>query len=166
MYAFARDGGLPFSGFLSKVNKRNSTPVNALCAAVVVQFILLAIYFGAVQGFSTVIAIATEGFYVSYAIPLLARLMSLATSEPFYDIGGRYSLGRWSIPLTIVGLLYLLFTVITFNFPTATPVDSANMNYTSAAVGAVMLIALITWFTTGRSHFRGPKSGGIALDTE
>jgi amino acid transporter len=62
VYAFARDRGLPFSSFLSRVNKSNSTPVNALCAAVVVQFILLAIYFGAVQGFSTVIAIATEGF--------------------------------------------------------------------------------------------------------
>lgn len=62
VYAFARDRGLPFSSFLSRVKKSNSTPVNALGAAVLVQFILLAIYFGAVQGFSTVIAIATEGF--------------------------------------------------------------------------------------------------------
>lgn len=62
IYAFARDRGLPFSNFLSKVNERNATPVNALCAAAFVQCVLLAIYFGAAQGFSTVIAIATEGF--------------------------------------------------------------------------------------------------------
>ena len=68
VYAFARDRGLPFSGFLSKVNKANSTPVNALCAGVVVQCALLAIYFGAAEGFSTVIAIATEGFCESCTI--------------------------------------------------------------------------------------------------
>lgn len=65
IYAFARDRGLPFSHTLSRVQPGNATPVNALCAAVGVQFVLLAIYFGAVQGFVTVISIATEGFCTS-----------------------------------------------------------------------------------------------------
>lgn len=166
IYAFARDHGLPFSSFLSKVNSRNATPINALCAAVAVQFLLLAIYFGAVQGFNTVIAIATEGFYVSYALPLLARLLSLMTAEPVRQIDGLYSLGRWSIPLNVIGLAFLLFTVITFNFPGVSPVTAENMNYTSAAVGFVMLVALVTWLTTGRKYFRGPQSGGVVLDGE
>jgi len=62
VYAFARDNGLPFSGFLSKVHQTNATPINGLGAAVFVQMALIAIYFGAVEGFYTVIAIATEGF--------------------------------------------------------------------------------------------------------
>jgi len=62
IYAFARDNGLPFSGFLSKVHQTNATPINGLGAAVFVQMALIAIYFGAVQGFQTVIAIAVEGF--------------------------------------------------------------------------------------------------------
>jgi choline transport protein len=62
IYAFARDHGLPFSGWLSKVHESNATPVNGLLAAVGTQMVLLAIYFGASQGFGTVIAIATEGF--------------------------------------------------------------------------------------------------------
>lgn len=65
IYAFARDRGLPFSNWLSRVNPGNATPINGLCAAVFVQFVLLAIYFGAVQGFVTVISIATEGFCTS-----------------------------------------------------------------------------------------------------
>lgn len=69
IYAFARDQGLPFSGWLSRVNSENATPVNALVAAVGVQFVLLAIYFGASQGFGTVIAIATEGFCTSLPSP-------------------------------------------------------------------------------------------------
>jgi choline transport protein len=58
-----------------------------------------------------------------------------------------------------MALVYLLFTSITFNFPTLNSVDSENMNYTSAAVGMVMLVALITWFTTARGSFRCPGVG-------
>jgi hypothetical protein len=30
------------------------------------------------------------------------------------------------------------------------------MNYTSAAVGVIGLISIVTWFTTGRKNFTGP----------
>ena len=66
IFAFARDRGLPFSDTLSKVQQSNATPVNGLVAAVFVQMVLHAIYFGAVQGFETVIAVATEGFCKSF----------------------------------------------------------------------------------------------------
>ena len=58
-----------------------------------------------------------------------------------------------------MALVYLLFTSITFNFPTLKPVDSENMNYTSAAVGVVMFVALVTWFTSARGSFRCPELG-------
>ena len=101
---------------------------------------------------------------VSYAMPLLARLLSLFTATPHTKINGIYNLGRFSIPVNVIGLVYLLFTVITFNFPGLAPVTSENMNYTSAAVGIIMLIALITWMTTGRKQFRGPESGGVVIE--
>ena len=74
-----------------------------------------------------------------------------------------YSLGRLSIPLNVLGLVFLIFTSITFNFPTLSPVNSEDMNYTCAAVGGIMLIALITWVTTGHKQFSGPESGGVVL---
>ena len=75
-----------------------------------------------------------------------------------------YSLGKFSVPLNIIGLVYLLFTTITFNFPGLAPVTSENMNYTSAAVGLIMLIAVVTWLTTGNRQFRGPESGGVVIE--
>ncbi|KAI7113579.1 putative GABA permease [Hortaea werneckii] len=164
VYAFARDHGLPFSGILSRVEKKKQIPVYALCLTVLVQIALNSIYFGTVTGFETVVSIATEGFYVSYAMPLLARLLSLFTSDKAWRINGLYDLGRWSVPLNVLGLLYLVFTSITFNFPTLKPVTSENMNYTCAAVGAIMLIALVTWLTTGWKHFKGPESGGVVIE--
>lgn len=58
-----------------------------------------------------------------------------------------------------MALVYLLFTSITFNFPTLKPVDPENMNYTSAAVGVVMAVAAITWFTTANGNFTTPGVG-------
>ncbi|EHK99894.1 putative Choline transport protein [Glarea lozoyensis 74030] len=156
LYAFARDEGLPFSHIIRKVEKKHQIPVVAIVLATVVQMAFNSIYFGTVTGFNTVIAIATEGFYLSYAMPLLVRLIS-------YFHGSHKQLnGPWamkplvSIIVNAIGLTYLVFACITFNFPSVSPVTSENMNYTSAAVGAIMFIAAITWFTSASKKFSGP----------
>lgn len=157
LYAFARDHGLPFSSVLSKVETKHQTPVAAILLGTVVQMAFNSIYFGTVTGFNTVIAIATEGFYLSYAMPLLVRIIS------YFNGGHRQLTGPWamkphvSLALNSVGLTYLLFATITFNFPSVSPVTAENMNYTSAAIGVIMVIAAATWFTTARKRFSGPE---------
>lgn len=162
LYAFARDRGLPFSSLISKVEPRHQVPVVAIILGTVVQMAFNSIYFGTVTGFNTVIAIATEGFYLSYAMPLLTRLIS------YFAGTHRQLTGPWamkplvSVFVNAIGLTYLLFACITFNFPSVYPVTSQNMNYTSAAVGAIMFIAALTWFTTASKRFSGPEVEGVA----
>lgn len=38
------------------------------------------------------------------------------------------------------------------------------MNYTSAAIGVIGVISVLTWFTTGRKNFTGPNIGTIESD--
>ncbi|KAL8711953.1 MAG: hypothetical protein Q9220_003649 [cf. Caloplaca sp. 1 TL-2023] len=156
LYAFARDNGLPFSRLVAKVEPKRQVPVYAILLACLVQVALNSIYFGTLTGFNTVISIATEGFYLSYAMPLLTRIIAYFTNH-MRVIPGPYTLGRASIWLNILGLLFLVFTSITFNFPTLNPVDEENMNYTSAAIGVIGLISIVTWITTGRKNFTGPQ---------
>lgn len=105
-------------------------------------------------------------------MPLLARILShftstsssstsTTTARPPKHLPGPWSLGRASIPLNVLGFLFLLFTSITFNFPTVYPVDRDNMNYTSAAVGVIALISLVTWVAGGRRSFTGPRVVGV-----
>ncbi|KAF2431563.1 GABA permease [Tothia fuscella] len=156
VFAFARDRGLPFSGILSKVESKKQVPVNAILLTALVQIAFNSIYFGTLTGFTTVITLATEGFYLSYAMPLLARLLSRMRSENRV-LSGPYTLGRYGVWLNSIGFLFLVYNIITFNFPTIAPVESGNMNYTSAAVGIIMLLSLVTWITTGRKQFSGPE---------
>ena len=158
IYAFARDRGLPFSGIFSKVDKKSKVPIYAVLLTLAAQLALDAIDFGTSNGFETVTSIATEGFYISYAIALGSRILGYFTGH-VTTLKGPFSLPpAISISLNVLGLLYLLFTSITFNFPTSYPVDDNNMNYTCAAVGIICIISLITWVTTGRKHFTGPAA--------
>ncbi|CAI7571281.1 unnamed protein product [Penicillium manginii] len=156
VYAFARDNGLPFSTFFSKVESKSQVPVNAVLLTLVVQLALDSIEFGTTTGFETVISIATEGFYLSYAMALFSRLVGYFTGH-VTKMEGPYAFSTpVSIGLNIFGLIFLLFASITFNFPSTAPVDHQSMNYTSAAIGVIGLISLVTWITTGRKNFTGP----------
>lgn len=62
-----------------------------------------------------------------------------------------------SLGFSSIGLLFLLFASITFNFPSDAPVTSKSMNYTSAAIGLLLLLSLVTWFTTATKRFAGPS---------
>lgn len=159
LFAFARDRGLPFSSLFAKVESKRQVPVFAILLCCGVQMALNSIYFGTLTGFNTVISIATEGFYLSYAMPLFARIISRLSGEHTV-LSGPFSLGRWGIWMNIAGLVFLVFTSVTFNFPTLSPVNSGDMNYTSAAIGIIALISIVTWITTGRKNFTGPQIGG------
>lgn len=159
LFAFARDHGLPFSRLFAKVEAKRQVPVYAILLTCGVQMALNSIYFGTLTGFNTVISISTEGFYLSYAMPLLARIISWLMGDAKV-LPGLYNLGHYGIWMNMLGLIFLLFTSVTFNFPTLNPVDSENMNYTSAAIGVIALISIVTWITTGRKAFTGPQIGG------
>ncbi|RYN49801.1 hypothetical protein AA0114_g6341 [Alternaria tenuissima] len=159
VYAFARDNGLPFSNVLSKISTR-SVPVYAILLTAIVQMAFNSIYFGTTTGFNTIIAIATQGFYLSYLMPLLSRILAHFSGKKT-RLEGPYSLGRWGIVLNIIGFLYLAFICVVSNLPSVTPVTSENMNYTSAATGVVMFISLIFWIMTGRKKFTGPDDGSL-----
>lgn len=99
---------------------------------------------------------------VSYAIALASRLLGFITGHKRH-LTGPYALPLpISISLNILGLLFLLFAAITFNFPTSYPVTHKSMNYTSAAIGVIGVIATVTWITTGKRKFSGP--GGMEVE--
>lgn len=113
----------------------------------------MSIYFGSVTGFSTILAISTEGFYYPTSCPLWSVF-----GDASEFIQGSYILG-FGLILNVIGILYLAFACITFNFPSVHPITASNINYTCAAVTVVVLTAAVTWLTTGRKDFSGPEAG-------
>ena len=62
VFSFARDHGLPFSRFISRVHPTLHVPIYSISLVLVINMALMSIYFGTVEGFNTVLAISTEAF--------------------------------------------------------------------------------------------------------
>ena len=68
-WSFARDRGLPFSRFMSKVYPRTAIPVNAVLVVTGIAALLTLIYIGSYAAFNDVISLTITGFYGSYFLP-------------------------------------------------------------------------------------------------
>ncbi|KAK9475554.1 Hnm1p [Dipodascopsis tothii] len=149
VYAFARDGAMPFSKYICRVSERFEVPVVAILISGVFQACFTAIYFGSNTAFLTVMSIATVGLYVSYLLPIVTLVIyGRSRFTPGY-----YNLGRWGYMCNILAIIYLTFTSICFFFPTSEPVSGSNMNYCIAAFAITFIFGIVSWFTTGRHDY-------------
>lgn len=68
-YAFARDGGLPFSRFFAKVHKRLDVPLNALYLTSGLVIIFGCIFLGSSSAFNAITSASVVALGITYAIP-------------------------------------------------------------------------------------------------
>ena len=112
-FGMARDDRLPASRLFAHVQPRLHTPIGACLLVGVLSFIPMLQYAGAAY-----IAIAATGMiYLSYFICNAALLRARLKGWP--RAAAPFSLGRWGIPVTIVGLLYGGGMLVNFAWPRA-----------------------------------------------
>jgi len=154
MYAFARDGGLPTSGFLSHISTAYRTPTYAIWTASVLA--LLSAQVGVVGGslgvtgdLFLVLATGCAVFlYISYMIPVIAGFFAEGKT---WTEKGPFNLGAWSKPIAIVAAIGVgLLTVAGF-FP-----PSERVFYLTVAM---VVILPILWVTYARDRFGGVPMG-------
>ena len=150
LFAFARDDGMPASGWLKKVSHKYRTPANSLIAMVIGAFILTVVAFMAGGGTAIVIvtAISTIFLYAAYGITIY---LGLTTSD---WINHRvWSLGRWSRPIALVALFWVIVLMILFSFPT-----SGNISITFMLIVVAALV--VYYYAWAKNRFRGPHAMG------
>ncbi|QKX53758.1 uncharacterized protein TRUGW13939_00838 [Talaromyces rugulosus] len=160
IWAFARDHGLPASKYVSKVDKKFGVPVIAILVCMLIQAALNTIYIGTYTGFVTVTSISTEGFYISYFVPLFARILSHAMGRPV-KLDGPFNFGKFGLVCNWIGAIFLLVAIVLFNFPSEAPITAENFNYCIAAVVLVLVLSFSTWILDGRNSFTMPNLEGI-----
>jgi amino acid permease (GABA permease) len=157
IYAFSRDGALPASNFWHRVNHRTRTPTNAIWLAAVFAFVLGLPYLKNPTAYAAVTSIAVIGLYIAYVTPTFLRLRQ---GDSFQR--GPWHLGRWSRPIGIIAVIWVIFITILFMLPTVSPITATNFNYTVFAVVAVVGFAGIWWLVSARNWFTGPRVQGTA----
>ncbi|KAG0212189.1 hypothetical protein BGX28_006735 [Mortierella sp. GBA30] len=163
LYAFARDGGLPFSPYWTVLNKRTQMPLRLVWLSVVVIIILALPSLGSTATLSAISGISIIGFTTSYAIPILLRIT--IGSSTF--VQREFNLGRYSKPIGWVACIWTAFIFVIFNLPQTWPVSNVDtFNYTPAAVGFLLVFTTTSWFLSARHWFKGPVSEIALLELD
>jgi amino acid transporter len=154
VFAFSRDGALPFSRTWQRLSPRTKTPVPAVWLAVVVPFCLALPSLYSLTAYYAVTAINVIGITPAYAIPVYLRLRA---GDDF--VPGPWHLGRWSRPIGWMAVIWVAFITVVFCLPQVFPVTTDSFNYAPVALAAVLLLAAIGWVTRGRRSYRIPAYG-------
>ena len=155
IYAFSRDGALPGSKLWHRINKRTSTPTNAVWLATGFAFLLGVPDLWNATAYAAVTSVSVIGLYLAYVIPVLLRLRQGDRFRP-----GPWHLGRWSRPIGILAVVWTALITVLFMLPTVSPITATSFNYTPVAVLAVLGFAGVWWLASARRWFTGPKVGG------
>ena len=152
-WAFARDGGLPYSSFFSHVSERHQFPVRTTVLALVFCSIYGLLYLISTTAFNSIITSAVLYLNITYAIPqglIAVRGRKNVLPDHPFDLGWVGYVCNFLSPIlvTVVGVLIC--------FPPELPVTSRNINYTPVVLVALSLVILCFWFTIGH-RFEGPK---------
>jgi len=140
-FAFARDGGLPFSQVVRWVCPRRRSPPVAIWG-VALAAILFTLH---TPVYSTITAVCTIFFYVSYVLPTALGAWEYGRS---WSTMGPWNLGRWYRPLAVLSVIGCLGLIAIGMQP---PNERALW-----VVGGASLVLAAGWFAVARHHFPGP----------
>ncbi|KAF2726091.1 amino acid permease [Polychaeton citri CBS 116435] len=154
-YAFARDGGLPFSRWFARIHKRLDVPVESICFTTVVVVIFGCIFLGSSAAFNAITSASVVALGISYGIPVAINMIRGRKMLPETR---SFKLPEWfGWIANTIGVGFVILTTVLFVFPPDLPVTGNNMNYCIVAFGVVLIISTIQWFVDGRKNYTGPK---------
>ncbi|KAG1445835.1 hypothetical protein G6F56_009771 [Rhizopus delemar] len=148
-WAMARDGCLPFSGFLYKLSGKNKIATNCLLSQAIVCVLLILPSLASTVYWEAIMSTAVISMNVSYGLPLLCRLIWVRNKMP----KGPFNLGNLGLSLNFISIFWIGFLGVVLCFPSVSPVDPVTMNWASLMIGGVMLFSIFFWLTSGRHKY-------------
>ncbi|KAL8695665.1 MAG: hypothetical protein Q9224_003252 [Gallowayella concinna] len=182
-WSFARDHGLPFWYYLSKVEPRSSIPLVSILTTVTISCLLALINIGSSIAFNDVISLTINGLYASYLLAcslLLYRRVTgsiaLPTTNTYEtnpkivteadNVSGQgiinltwgpfHLRGALGIAVNAIGCVYMVIIIFFSFWPPVTPVTPETMNYSVLVTGSVILFSVVYYLVYARRIYKGP----------
>jgi amino acid transporter len=158
MFAFSRDGAVPFHRVWRKVAS-NRAPVNAVIAICVSSWaLMLPTLVNGVLGYAVGTSIAVIGLYIAFGLPIVLRIRAGKRFEPGeWSLGGHY---KWISPIAVswIALVCVLFLLplSPAGVPGSPDFSWEAVNYAPLTVGGALLLFGGWYLVSARKWFRGP----------
>lgn len=159
LWSFARDNGVPFSKYISRVDPSTALPLYSILVSTMISLLLALINIGSTAAFNAIMSVNVAVFFFSYMIPISLLLHKRLRNDPAKD---NIHWGPWHMgPILgpIVNVLALAYTAITlfFSFWPATQVISAvTMNWSCLIFGASIMFSVGFYMVWGKDTYKWP----------
>jgi len=153
IYSIARDGALPASGFLRRVD-RHQTPSGGLLATTVVACLGLLLGLDS-AAIGSLITFGTAGIYVAFLMVALAALIARLSGR--WKPAGRVRLGRAGTVLNAAAVAWLSFETVNIAWPReslAPPGAPLYQVWAATIVLGVIFVAGLAYLAIAKPHER------------
>lgn len=162
-WGFARDGGIPWSNYFSKVDETWKVPIRALWLQGAIIALVGVLYTFASTVLEAILSVSTIALTMSYGMPILVLLLTGRDKLP----PGEFSLGRLGPVCNWVSVAYCAITTVFFFFPGSPNPTGTDMNYAIAVFGVMMVVTLSFWVIKGRvTYLQSEESEGHVINAE
>ncbi len=142
-FAMARDNNLPAASLLAKVSPRFQTPVLPAVVVGVLSLGVLGLNIRQPQIFSVVTSIGIIMIYVAYLLVTAPMLVARLRGKWTPADGGRFSLGRWGLPVNILGVLWGAAMIINLAWPRDEVYNATPPHHWYLRWGAVLFVGAV-----------------------
>jgi amino acid transporter len=163
-FSYARDGALPASSWVSRVNARFGTPVNALLAGAVVSTLFVLLVFASpdhdvkiwfitypadVNALTALVSFGVSGIYLSFLLTVVA---SIVARRRGWVPEGRFQLRGWGWPVCVAAALYLALMLLNVVAPTglSSPRAYFNIDWITLLIMAIIAAVGAVYFFIAR----------------
>ena len=170
LFAFSRDGAVPFSSRWSTLTSKrvpaNGVLIVAVVSAIVTLPALITVNLGTEEAplivpvaFYAVTSIAVIGLYLSFAIPIWLRWRHGDKFETgSWTNGAKY---KWMNPIAVAEIvivsIYLMLPFVPGAVPFSDQFAWKYVNYAPIVTLGALLVLTIWWQVSARHWFTGPK---------
>ncbi|KAH7124900.1 amino acid/polyamine transporter I [Dactylonectria estremocensis] len=159
-WSFARDNGLPFSKFWSKVHPTLNVPLEALVGCTTLSAIVSLLCVASSTAFNSLAAGVIIFPALTYTMPSAYSLLPRNK-----DVKGPFNAGVFGTISKVVTILFSLFATIIYSFPNFMPATGSNMNYVSAIIATILIGASFDWLFRARCNCQEPVArAGLLIE--
>lgn len=157
IFSVARDGMLPFSKQIERVNPHFRTPVVAIVTLWVVALI---INIAGAGNIFRIVAMAAVAYYFTYGSTIIGVLWGHAKKRIPGAPAGHFGLGRGLVPVCIIALAWCIAVILAYMLP---KVNHYVAGYFAVALGIGALFTIYAYWALGKGKASIPEQRPDAL---
>ncbi|CAE6493397.1 unnamed protein product, partial [Rhizoctonia solani] len=143
IFAIARDGVLPLSGWIGQVTP-DGRPRNAVTVMYIFGASILCVILPSSVAFTSLVSAAGIPTIAAYGLIALLRL----TMTPNGFKSTKFSLGKFARPAYFVAFVFNGIVFASYVSPFSFPVTAETFNFAGVILGSVTIFGILSWYFT------------------